>query len=112
GAVDGLGHSHLENALASKSLVMACQTKVRDDVVVRLQPSHAETMRVVGDSQLLVSEDVLPDGAELSPIYRNEHLTVPPATIDEHYSDWQRLVRQLTRGDSAIGATTSNAVLQ
>jgi uncharacterized 2Fe-2S/4Fe-4S cluster protein (DUF4445 family) len=112
GKVDGLGRSHLDKALARKGFVMACQTKVREDIVVRLAPSQADTMRVVGDSHLLVSEDVLPDGARLSPLVRNAQLSVPPASFEEHYSDWHRLVRGLSRGESATSVTANVALLQ
>lgn len=112
GAFDDVGHSHLVKALASKNLVMACQTKVRGDIVIRIQPSQAGTMQVVGDSQLLVSQDVLPAAGGMSPIYRREHLTVPIATIEEHYSDWQRLARQIARGDNSLRVTAGLPVLR
>lgn len=112
GAFDDVGHSHLVKALAIKHLVMACQTRVRDDIVIRIQPSQAGTMQVVGDSRLLVSEDILPAAGEMSPIYRSEHLSIPAATIDEHYSDWQRLVRQISRGDNALRVSAGLRVLR
>ena len=43
------------------------------------------------------SEDLLPDRDKLSPLFRVARLTVPPASIEEHYSDWSRLVRELGR---------------
>ena len=56
-----------------------------------------DTLRTLGDSHLLIADDLLPDAADLSPLYRSVQLTVPLASIEEHYSDWQRLVRELTQ---------------
>lgn len=112
GHPEGLGHSHLEDTLRSKGLVMACQTKIREDMVVRLKPKHDDTMRVTGDSQSLISEDLLPEKEEISPLHGYRLLTIPPASIEEHYSDWQRLVRELTRGENGVAVTTDMQVLQ
>lgn len=76
-------------------LVLACQTPLRADVTVRIPENRGVAMRVVGDSHFLVSEDLLPDRARLSPLFRVQRLTVPPASIEEHYSDWLRLSRAL-----------------
>jgi uncharacterized 2Fe-2S/4Fe-4S cluster protein (DUF4445 family) len=78
-------------------LVLACQTKVTKDLVVRLCENSDLAMRVVGDSHFLVNEDLLPDRASLSPLSKSLRLNVPPASIEEHYSDWTRLVREITR---------------
>ncbi|HEY3379489.1 MAG TPA: ASKHA domain-containing protein [Armatimonadota bacterium] len=111
GTTEGLGHSHLADALAGGRLVMACQTKVRDDLVVSIRPKQDDTMRVVGDSHVLISEDLLPDLAHLSPLSRVVQLSVPTATIEEHYSDWQRLVRELAPA-AHVAVTTDVTVLR
>ena len=80
-------------------LVLACQTHVTKDLVVRLCENADLAMRVVGDSHFLVNEDLLPDRASLSPLSKALRLSVPPASIEEHYSDWSRLVREITRVD-------------
>ncbi len=102
GTTDGVGHSHLADALAGGRLVMACQTKVREDITVGIRPKHDDTMRVVGDSHLLIGDDLLPDIDDLSPLYRFVQLTVPEASIEEHYSDWQRIVRLLGDWDRTL----------
>jgi len=76
-------------------LVAACQTRVTRDVTVRVPDKRDTAMRVVGDSHFLVGEDLLPDRAALSPLATIRHITVPPASIDEHYSDWTRLASRL-----------------
>jgi len=91
GQVDAMAKSRLGEALAGKGLVMACQTRVREDLVVRMKETHDAAMRVVGDSHFLVSQEFLPDKDHLSPLYRTETYTIPPATIEQHSSDWQRL---------------------
>lgn len=80
---------------AVSATVLACQTKVESDLVVRLPQQHDTAMRVVGDSHFLVSDEILPDPDKLTPLYRVVRLTVPPASIEEHYSDWKRLTREL-----------------
>ncbi len=112
GESEALGQSYLEAALVEKHLVLACQSKVREDLVVRLPESHDAALRVVGDSHFLISEDLLPDQHHLSPLYRVEQLTVPPATIDEHYSDWLRLVRGLSAQSGPLPIATNAAVLR
>ena len=78
--------------------VLACQTKVRRDLVVHLPENRDAAMRVVGDSHFLVTR-----GSAAGPRQRSRRctgsrsITVPPASIEEHYSDWKRLVRELER---------------
>jgi uncharacterized 2Fe-2S/4Fe-4S cluster protein (DUF4445 family) len=109
---DFVSHSHLDAALAGKGLVLACQTKVRGNIAVRLRSAHERLLRVVGDSHLLVSEEFLPDGSQVSPVYRAEKLTVPPASVEEHYSDWQRLVQELGRSNGQVPVRTDVHVLR
>ena len=107
-----LGHTHLEEALAVKGVVMACQTRVHENLLVRLMARQDDTLRVVGDSQLLVNEDLLPTHEELRPLASFIKLTVPPASIDEHYSDWQRLCRELLANDQTLQVTTDLHVMR
>ncbi|MHB9132254.1 MAG: ASKHA domain-containing protein [Armatimonadota bacterium] len=112
GQPEQMTHTRLEEALAGRGLVMACQTKVREDLTVRLTQTNDAAMRVVGDSHFLVSQELLPDGRRLTPLYRVERLTVPPATIEEHYSDWARLVRELMPDGDPLPVRTSLNVLR
>ncbi len=52
---------------------------------------------MLGDSHSLIDPALLPDRDHLSPLYRHLRLTVPPASIEEHYSDWTRLIREMSR---------------
>lgn len=99
-----VGQSALQTALQVGGLVLACQTEVHDDLVVRLPEGRDAALRVVGASDLLVSEHLLPARRELSPLCRTERLTVVPASIEEHYSDWLRLVRGLGLPAGAVSA--------
>jgi uncharacterized 2Fe-2S/4Fe-4S cluster protein (DUF4445 family) len=112
GQAEDIGHKHLETALADSGLVMACQTKVRSDLVVRLKSARDAAMRVVGESHLLIKQQFLPDKAHLTPLYRTETLQVPPASVDEHYSDWQRLVRELCRDNGHVPVRAGLPVLR
>jgi uncharacterized 2Fe-2S/4Fe-4S cluster protein (DUF4445 family) len=76
-------------------MVMACQTRVAGDIIVRIPDSRERDLRVVGDSHSLVNEGLLPARDGLSPLCRVMRVTVPPASVEEHYSDWTRLVRAL-----------------
>lgn len=111
GRAEQFGHTHFDEALAGERLVMACMTQVRDDLVIRVRETHDSAMRVVGDSHFLIPAKFLPDRNLLSPLVRVERLRVPPASIEEHYSDWQRLVRALVNG-SETPVRTSLAVLR
>ncbi len=84
--------------------VLACRTKVTSDIVVYL-PDRRQGARVMGDSHALVDPALLPDREHLTPLYRRQRLTVPPASLEEHYSDWTRLVRELIPGNGthAVG---------
>lgn len=93
-------------------LVLACQTHVTHDLIVRLREDANLAMRVVGDSHFLVNEDLLPDHASLSPLSKSLRLSVPPASIEEHYSDWSRLVREITRVEGPQPLHASLAVLR
>ncbi|MDD3926623.1 MAG: ASKHA domain-containing protein [bacterium] len=113
GDVQAGGHTALSDALRQEHLVMACQTKVSGDLVIRIRPVHESTMRALGDSHLLVSEELLPDkDAPMTPLFGVLHLTVPQASIDEHYSDWQRLVRTMSPVIDDLPVTTDVGVLR
>ncbi|MHB1461924.1 MAG: ASKHA domain-containing protein [Armatimonadota bacterium] len=97
---------------SEKKLVLACKTKVTGDLTVKLLQKRQTAMQVVGDSHFLVDEDCLPDPNALTPLYCSQAITVPPASIEEHYSDWQRVVREYTRVHGNIPMTTGTSVLQ
>ncbi len=102
----------LDQAMAGRGLVLSCQTKINEDMVIRAAGTHDAAMRVVGDSHLLISEELLPDPNALSTLYSSERLVVPMATIDEHYSDWQRLVREINRKTSNLSVNADIWVLR
>lgn len=106
------GISHLDSALANKNLVMACQTRITSDITVRIMETHDASMRVVGDSHFLISDEHLPDMASLTPLVRAVELKVPEASIEEHYSDWQRVVRELGKQLGQVNITTDIIVLR
>ncbi len=93
------------------SPVLACQTKITSDIVVRL-PDRREGARVVGDSHQLVDPGLLPDQQHLTPLYRRRRIKVPPASIEEHYSDWTRLTREINRGNGGLPVSCELPVLQ
>jgi uncharacterized 2Fe-2S/4Fe-4S cluster protein (DUF4445 family) len=106
----------VEIALASGGdtprLVSACLTKVGGDVTVRIPERQELAMEVVGDSRFLTGPEALPDASALSPLFRHLPLTVPPASIEEHYSDWLRLTRELERAACPTPITADLGVLQ
>jgi len=95
-----------------KSSVLACQTKVVSDIVVRLPDRSQTGARVLGDSHSLIDPALLPDRDHLAPLYRQQRLTVPPASIEEHYSDWTRLARELSRNGGAAPISSELGVLR
>ncbi len=68
--------------------VLACQTPVRTDLTVRIPENLDTAMEVVGDTGAQSPDN-------LSPLAQERHLTIPAATIDEPYPDWQRTARVL-----------------
>ena len=91
--------------------VEACQTPISADLVVRVPENRVADMLVVGDSHLL-ARNLLPEAGKLSPLYITEKLVVPPASIDEHYSDWNRLLRALNVKHPDCSISASLAVLR
>ncbi|HZD31512.1 MAG TPA: ASKHA domain-containing protein [Candidatus Angelobacter sp.] len=91
--------------------ILACQTKVNSDIVVWL-PERQQGERVLGDSHALVDPKLLPQTGHLAPLYRHLQLTVPPASVEEHYSDWSRLVREMNRGNGSLPASCDLSVLR
>lgn len=112
GTVESTGGTRLDRALAEKRYVMACQSKVTSDLTVRVAAARETSMRVVGDSHFLIGEEYLPDKDSLTPLYRAIKLTVPPASVEEHYSDWQRLVRELGKVVGQVPVSTDIWVLR
>jgi uncharacterized 2Fe-2S/4Fe-4S cluster protein (DUF4445 family) len=91
--------------------VLACQTRVTSDIVVR-RPDRRRGAQVVGDSHSLVDPDLLPDLDHLTPLYRQLRLNVPLASVEEHYSDWTRLVREISRSNGSLPVTCDLSVLR
>jgi len=112
GTPEQSGHTHFDEALANERLVMACHTRVRDDLVIRIRDNRDAAMRVVGDSHFLINAKYLPDRDNLSPVVRIERVTVPPASIDAHYSDWQRLTSAVNPDHRYPAVTTDLRVLR
>ena len=106
------GQCLVEIADQENGTVMACQTRVCRDMVVRVPEDRNVAMRVVGDSHFLAGAGLMPDREKLSPLFRIARLTVPPATIEEHYSDWSRLVRELGRENPGLRISTGVEVLR
>ena len=75
--------------------VMACQTRIVSDVAVTVPENHDVAMQVVGESRFLAASDVLPQADQVAPLFEFRQITVPAASIEEHYSDWKRLLRAL-----------------
>lgn len=92
--------------------VLACQTKITSDIVVRLPNRSQAGARVLGDSHSLIDSGLLPARDQLTPLYRLQRLTVPPASIEEHYSDWTRLTRELSRGGGPLPIASELPVLR
>jgi uncharacterized 2Fe-2S/4Fe-4S cluster protein (DUF4445 family) len=105
------GQCLVELADEAGRTVLACQTPVHRDLTVRIPDAHDSAMRVVGDSHFLVNEELLPDRGSLAPLVRAVRLTVPPASIEEHYSDWARLTRELGKSCGNLPVSTSLDVL-
>ncbi|MHB1457778.1 MAG: ASKHA domain-containing protein [Armatimonadota bacterium] len=112
GTTEQTTHNRYDNALADKGLVLSCQSRIKEDATIRLKETHDAVMRVTGDSHLLISEELLPDKEQFSAMYRAEAITVPPATIEEHYSDWQRLTQTLTCHASDVPVRTDIGFLR
>lgn len=106
------GKANLGSVLAGKGLVMACRTKVIEDLTVKLRQKRQAAMQAVGDSHFLINDEYLPDPNSLTPLFFSRQVTVPSASIEEHYSDWQRLVRELTRETGSVPVTTDIGVLR
>ncbi len=94
------------------SPALACQTKVISDIVVQLPDRSEQDARVLGDSHTLIDPGLLPDASHLTPLYRRRRIKVPPASIEEHYSDWTRLTRELNRGNGGLPVTSELTVLR
>ncbi len=112
GGLGTCGQCLVELPEEADRLVLACQTRVTKDLIVRLTENANLAMRVVGDSHFLVNEDLLPDAGSLSPLSKSLRLSVPPASIEEHYSDWSSLVREITRVEGAQQIHAPLAVLR
>jgi uncharacterized 2Fe-2S/4Fe-4S cluster protein (DUF4445 family) len=91
--------------------VLACQTKITSDIEVRLPDRSQTGALVLGDSHSLIEPGLLPDREHLTPLYRQQRIMVPPASIEEHYSDWTRLTRELSRDGARSPITSGIGVL-
>jgi uncharacterized 2Fe-2S/4Fe-4S cluster protein (DUF4445 family) len=85
---------------------------VTSDIVVRLPDRSQTAARALGDSHALIDPRLLPDRDHLTPLYRDLRITVPPASIEEHYSDWTRLTRELSRNSGAVPIASQLPVLR
>ena len=92
--------------------VLACQTKITSDIEVRLPDRSRTGALVLGDSRALIEPGLLPSRDHLTPLYRRQRLVVPPASIEEHYSDWTRLTRELSRHGAPSPITGGIGILR
>ena len=92
--------------------VLACQTKITSDIEVRLPDRSRTGALVLGDSHALIEPGLLPSRDHLTPLYRRQRLVVPPASIEEHYSDWTRLTRELSRHGAPSPITGGIGILR
>lgn len=112
GEADILTSTHLDKMLHTKKLALACQTKVRGDLTVRIPDTDDESIQVVGDSHFLVGKDHLPQPGQLTPLAHYVTVTVDSATIEEHYSDWQRFSKELSAVNNGRSVVCGVGVLQ
>jgi uncharacterized 2Fe-2S/4Fe-4S cluster protein (DUF4445 family) len=105
------GLCHVE-VVGRDAPVLACQTKIISDMEVRLPDRSQTGGLVLGDSHSLIEPGLLPDREHLTPLYRQQRLVVPPASIEEHYSDWTRLTRELSRHGVASAISSGIGVLR
>lgn len=88
---------HLPEEDLKKGFVLACQSQIQGDIVVFV-PSET---RLVGEKVLeekgveVVRQQVEKKG--LSPRLRKVYLAVPPPSLEDNVSDWQRVGRALSQ---------------
>ena len=90
--------------LASEGYVLACQTRAHGDITLRVQgqmPQRAEGIEEA--PYVLLSERLLPKRWEIEPISRKCFLRVPPPTLDDSFSDFDRLTGEIQKVDGLRG---------
>lgn len=98
GAFTGKAAAALSERLAAEGYALACLAEVNDDLTIRLPQFQQLSIKSVSDSTFFDEhKDELSGAYEIRPEIETYDLHVPPATLEENYSDLKRMERELRR---------------
>jgi len=118
GDVDTPPTTLLSQKETREGIVLACQAKVRSDLVVTVPKSHAlDTARIVVDSDAhrfseMTGEEPGRDLFALDPLVRKLHLTMSPPNEQDQLADHERLYLAVRRQFDAPHMQTGFRILQ
>ncbi|MDH5468933.1 MAG: 2Fe-2S iron-sulfur cluster-binding protein, partial [Candidatus Aminicenantes bacterium] len=88
----------LPDHLASQGYALSCQTTVRGNLSVELPQFRELSIQSIVDSKFFRKErDKISGTYELDPAVKKISLQIPPATLDDSFSDLKRIERQLQK---------------
>ena len=88
----------LPDHLASQGYALSCQTTVKGNLSVELPQFRELAIQSIVDSKFFREEkDKISGTYELDPAVKTIGLHVPPATLDDSFSDLKRIERQLQK---------------
>jgi uncharacterized 2Fe-2S/4Fe-4S cluster protein (DUF4445 family) len=86
----------LADHLASRGFVLACQTKITDNLTLKLPQFSEFSIKSAVDSKFLEEQsDSISGIHEVNPAVRKVELRLSPPTLEDNYSDLRRLEREL-----------------
>jgi len=84
--------------LSSEGYVLACQTRAMGDITIQIPGQWIEDkQKILVSAEILESELIMPKKWEIEPVSRKYYLTVPPSTLDDNFSDFDRVTREVSR---------------
>ena len=104
--------SILSPQLIDEGFVLACQTKITDDLVVVLPDFQERTINSLADSAFLHShEDQMSGFTRFNPMVSLEELQISSPTLEDNYSDLSRLEQAFQKKRNAQNVTCTVSLL-
>lgn len=105
GKVDANVHHHIKESELNAGYVLACSTKVLEDLVIETsgeQSSYMTGMKIEDlsgprDEKIFqkAKAQIIENGMEFSSYIKKNYIEIEPPTLDDNISDWDRIKRHL-----------------
>ncbi len=113
GAISHRRGVRLTSAEQEEGWALGCQAVIKGDAVIFVPEQEQVGIefitKTVGAERIALAAEF---GGEVDPSVRRAHLTIEPPSLDDQTTDWDRLLRQLSRQHGIQSVTASLSMLR